>query len=462
MPLDSVLERFIKRSPVSVMARLAVGRAISPEWLDELFEAHRERQYTRELLFSTVIEMMGLVALGLRPSLHAAAKASELSVSMTAVYDKVKRVEPRVMRAMVQGSGERLSPLIAAMQPKGEATLVPGYRVRVVDGNHLPGSEKRVKSLRGFRGAALPGHSLVVYDPEQDLVVDMVPIEDAYAQERTAMPEVLERAQTGELWMGDRNFCTAGILTSLAQKEAGFIIREHGAHPNPTPQTEMMPVGRADTGTVFEQLVCIQHEDSAPLLLRRVELHLDEPTEDGDAVIRVLTNLPPDRMSGAECANLYRTRWSIEGMFQRLESALQSELKPLGQPRAALLGFAAAIVAYNVLSVLQKSLESAHPQAQDDGVEVSSYFLAHEVRATYGGMTVAVPEAAWSPYEELTPAELARTLVRIAKHANPARFRKHKRGPKKKTKKGYVSGLRARQHVSTARVLAAGRPPSTP
>jgi hypothetical protein len=42
-----------------------------------LFEQHRQRQYTRELLFSTVVDLMALVALGLRPSLHAAAQASD-------------------------------------------------------------------------------------------------------------------------------------------------------------------------------------------------------------------------------------------------------------------------------------------------------------------------------------------------------------------------------------------------
>ncbi|WP_228558104.1 hypothetical protein [Myxococcus sp. AB056] len=118
MAMGAVLERFIEKSPVSVMARLAVQRAVSPEWVDSLFEEHRERQYTRELMFSSVVEMMCLVAMGLRPSLHAAAKASNLSVSTTAVYDKVNRVEGRVVRALVQQSAERLAPVVSPMQSR--------------------------------------------------------------------------------------------------------------------------------------------------------------------------------------------------------------------------------------------------------------------------------------------------------------------------------------------------------
>lgn len=38
------------------------------EWVDALFESHCQRRYTRELLFSTMIDLMSLVVLGLQPS----------------------------------------------------------------------------------------------------------------------------------------------------------------------------------------------------------------------------------------------------------------------------------------------------------------------------------------------------------------------------------------------------------
>jgi len=79
------------------------------QWIDDVFETHRQRQYSRELLFSTVVELMSLVALGLRPSLHAAARRMpELGVSLAALYDKIKRTEPGILRAPVQGSTQSL------------------------------------------------------------------------------------------------------------------------------------------------------------------------------------------------------------------------------------------------------------------------------------------------------------------------------------------------------------------
>jgi len=81
MVMQSVLERFFKHSPAPVMARLALQRALEAAWIDELFELHRQSQYTRELLFSTTVEIMSLVAVGLRPSVHAAESAYQLTLA---------------------------------------------------------------------------------------------------------------------------------------------------------------------------------------------------------------------------------------------------------------------------------------------------------------------------------------------------------------------------------------------
>jgi hypothetical protein len=53
---------------VSVMARLLLQRAVRPGPIDEIFEAHRGLQSQRELLCSTVVEIMTLVSVGLCPA----------------------------------------------------------------------------------------------------------------------------------------------------------------------------------------------------------------------------------------------------------------------------------------------------------------------------------------------------------------------------------------------------------
>ncbi len=192
---DEVMKHFEQQAPVCVMARAVLQRAITPQWVDDVFAEHRQRRYPRELLFSTVVELMTLVSLGLSPSLYAAAtRARQLPVSLAALYEKVNRTEPAILRALVQGSAQRLEPVLAAWP--GTPSL-PGWRMRLLDGNHLAASEKRLAALRGQRGAALPGHALVVYEPDLGLVTDLVAIEDAHAQERSAMAPLIDCAGAG-------------------------------------------------------------------------------------------------------------------------------------------------------------------------------------------------------------------------------------------------------------------------
>jgi len=81
-----VFERFESHAPVSVMTRVALEHALPPSWVDEVFQTSLQRQYPRELLFSSVVELMMLVSLGLRPSLHAAAKKmAQLLVTLAAL-----------------------------------------------------------------------------------------------------------------------------------------------------------------------------------------------------------------------------------------------------------------------------------------------------------------------------------------------------------------------------------------
>jgi len=45
------------------------------------------------------------------------------------------------------------------------------------------------------------------------------------------------------------------------------------------------------------------------LELRRIEVHLEEPTEDGETVIWLLTNVPEEKLGASAVAELYRKRW---------------------------------------------------------------------------------------------------------------------------------------------------------
>jgi IS4 transposase len=454
MILDAVFKRFVAGSPITVMAQLGFERVFDPSWLDELFEAYRGRQYERELLFSTVVDVVALVALGLQPSVHAAARSREdLRVSLSSLYDKLNHTEPALGRALVQQSAQRLLPVVERFR-SGQTSLCPGYQVRIVDGNCLAPSEKRLKTLRKVRSAALPGRSLVVYDPDLSLVIDVLPSEDGHAGERTLMAELVRIAMPGELWIGDRAFCTYNIIAAWDHRGCSHLVREHGSNAKLSACGPLREQGRTDTGIVFEQLVdCLgPGPEDSPIRLRRIELHLNKPTEDGETVIALLTNLP-EEVTAVQIANLYRRRWTIESMFQKIESVLASEIKTLGYPRAALFSFCVALLGFNVLSMLQAAVETQHGIDPRSPAELSLYYVTNEVKRMHAGMMLALPQEHWSTLRSLPLSDFCNLLLHVAAFANPDAFRKTRRGPKQRVKKKPVPPSVAGAHVSTARLL---------
>lgn len=139
--------------------------------------------------------------------------------------------------------------------------LLPGYVVRIADGNHLGATEHRIKVLQSNLSGALPGQSIAVLDPQQMLVVDIFLNEDGHAQESSLLPSILETVQAQQVWLADRNFCTRKFLSGIAQKGGNFIIREHKSLPQQS-LSALTQRGEIETGKVLEQQVQISHDNT--------------------------------------------------------------------------------------------------------------------------------------------------------------------------------------------------------
>jgi len=192
-------------------------------------------------------------------------------------------------------------------------------------------------------------------------------------------------------------------------------------------------------------------ESGETMRVRRSTITLKEPTRDGDAALHILSNVPAPRASAAQVARLYGKRWSIETAFFEITTTLSCEINTLGYPKAALLTFCLALLAYNAVSLIKAALRSAHGR-QKVNDEVSSYSLSLEISRTYDGMMIAIPAPHWGLFRILSAQEFANVLRELASSVNLARYQKHPRGPKKKPpeRTTYQNG----QHVSTAKLLA--------
>lgn len=458
MIFGTILERFVERSPACVMVRGTMENVVTSDLLDRVFEQTAQRQYCRELLFSSVVDLLGLIATGARKSVNDAyqAEKEQFTVSIAAVYDKLQGVEVNVSRQMIRQTALRLTRVVRHLLPR-RSPLLPGYRVKIIDGNHLSATEHRIRELRFTRQGPLPGQALVVLDPELMLAIDVFPCEDGHAQERSLLPQVLETVEAKDLWIADRNFCTTGFLFGIAQQKGFYVIRQHASTLTYELLGNRRKIGRCPTGMVYEQSMRLDRPHGPPMVIRRITVELKKPTRDGETKIHVLTNVPPKDADARKMANLYLRRWTVENAFQELGQALHSEIKTLGYPKAALLSFCVALLAYNVISVVKSALAAVHGSALERH-SISGYYLAGEISATYCGMMIAVPAKQWERlFGPLTANRLASVLKFLAAKVRPDRFRKNVRGPRKPRPRNRISGKR-NHHVSTARIIAKRKP----
>jgi hypothetical protein len=446
--IPAAFEPFLEEAPLCVMTRLALESLFDPDRLDALFRNTAQRQYQKELLFSQVVELMTAVVLRVQPSVLAAFKKrqTQLPVSDQAVYDKLGCMELGVSAALVADSATQIAPVLQALDGRLPPWL-PGYRTRVLDGNHLSKTQRRLEVLQSTWAAALPGKVLAVYEQELDLVTHVFLTPDGHAQERSLLDDILPSVRSRDLWIADRNFCTLKFLFGIDAARAAFVIRQHGQLTGCL-LGKRRARGRCATGKVYEQTLQLEH-DGRTLNLRRITLVLDQPTQDGDTEIHLLTNLTAKAANAAQVADLYRQRWTIEGRFYEVTQTLNCEPNTLGYPPAALFAFCLALVTSNAVALLKAALRSVHDQKTV--AEMSSYYMALEVRETYRGMMIALPPALWARFQGLPAAALAEVLRQVARRVQPANYTKAKRGPKKppRPKGKYHNG----GHVSTHRLL---------
>jgi DDE family transposase len=446
--LPSVFATFVQQRPIAVMAHALLHRLFDPSRLDSLFERVADRCYHRQLRFSALVELMADVVLRIQPSVYAAyrSRSASLGISDTALYNKLARVELPLAAELVTDSAAQAAPVIDALGGR-QPSWLPGYRVRILDGNFLAATEHRLTELRTTWAAAMPGKVLVVLEPDTGLAVHVALTPDGHAQERSLCGDILPQARQRDLWVADRNFCTHKFLFGLARRQASFVVRQHGQTPG-KPVGKRRFLGTGPTGRVYEQTILFTHEGET-LVWRRVSVELDQATRDGDWVIHILTNVASEQADALKVAELYGKRWTIEGLFLEMTQMLGAEPSTLGYPPAALFAFCLGLQAANAVAVLKAALRAG--QGAEKADEVSGYYLGLEIEQASDGLRVAIPQGEWERLREMGLGPFAKWLKEVAARINLKKYEKTPRGPRKKRPPRTAPNG---GHVSTYKLLA--------
>jgi hypothetical protein len=454
MVLTELAQQFLRQSPFAFLTHATFEHVWTDDFLNDVFEENSIEQYTRDLFFSTAVDVLASVVLrgapSVRASYHEQRRREQLSVSLTSVYNKLNGIEPSTAAALVQRTAQRSETLISRMKA-AKPPLLPGFRVKVLDGNCIAATEHRLGVLREVKEAPRPGMSLVLLDPSLDLAIDCFPCENGHEQERALVDSVLNRVEEKDCVIADRNLCTTRMLFGLQERKAAFIIRQHGNCLGWQAEGERHVLGPVDSGFAYEQMIRATHKDGRTMLLRQVTVELDQPTRNGDTELHIVTNLSRKVARGQRIAQLYRERWKIEKLFLHLTEALRCEINTLGYPRAALFGFSLALAAYNVLSTVRAAVRKEH--GEEEEARLSENALAEEIGATTRGMMIALPLSSWRGFQKCSDEDFAGFLLEAVRAIDLQWYRRATRGPKKPApKRRRVGG--PSNHVATSKLIA--------
>lgn len=408
MDAHAIRNRLVEQAPFAMLVRGCIDWFFEPEFLDALAEDAFRTNYTRDIRFSDLVELLLPVVFdsgSVRTSFRSSARLAEVA-TLTSFYAKLNGVDPEASRELVRRTAGRAVSVMAGWPTREEPPL-PGYRVLALDGNHLAASERRLDGLTARN--ALPGLGLVVRDFASGLFLDLLPIADAYGREVSHAPALLRSLlRPGDCVVADREFCAADVFAAAADSGASFVIR-HRKSAHLHPQAELTPGVVADGRTIREQAVLYAGTGRA---VRAIRVELAEPTQDGDRVVTLLTNLPAE-VGAAAVATLYRGRRSIETAFHELAMALNGEVRTLAYPKAALLAFALATAVYNLLQTIRAAV--AAERGSDAAERLSVQLLCQEVKHHLPTLLLIFDRGEAEVRPEWDAAALRRWLRRLAK-----------------------------------------------
>ena len=444
MTTTEIAERFAKKAPVAVMIRGLLDFAFAPDFVNPIAERFRSSTYTRDIEFAHLIALLSDVVFRVHPSVRAAYRNNDhcrAVAGLKCFYEKLQHVEPAVIAGWVAAVADRVAPLVG--HPVS-AEPVRGFRLRMLDGNHSAPTDRRSDGLEDVP-APLPGQALVVRDFASGLLSRLLACADAHTNERALLDDVLPWFAAGDCVVADCNFCTEDFLTGRVKRGASFVVRHHGS-VGLQMVGERRRAGASPTGEIHEYGAKYAQTDG---VVRVVETALTTPTQSGQTIIRVLTDLTQKQADAMAVASVYLERRTIETAFQELEAGLQSEVSTLAYPRAALFAFGVAVAVYNLLQVVRTTVERQRARGRCQAL--SGTLMSQEVRSFWAGLGVALDGAPGFPAGDWTAGQMREWLAAWSASMDLTRYAKSVRGPKKpRPLPRHVSKT---HHGSTHRVL---------
>lgn len=252
------------------------------------------------------------------------------------------------------------------------------YQCLALDGKKLKYVLKRLKPLRGLKGNVLGGKLLVAQDMATGRAVAVEADKDGEAADNPLVPGTVAQVRAlahsrPHLWVGDRGFCDFKTLHLLSEGEDAFVIRHHkkcGFHPDPTIPESM---GKDDVGRVYREQWGWLGGPENKNRVRVRKITVDRPSGEP---FTLLTNLDADRYPAFDLLILYRRRWGIETMFQKVVQTYDLRHLIGGTPQATVFQAVFCLLLYNITLIVRDYVAEGAKRTPET---ISSHLLYNDI-----------------------------------------------------------------------------------
>lgn len=422
--MDRPSKATLARLPLAEATLLLWRWATSEDRLQAIWEKHRGRCYERVVSFALMVRLIAdaLLLYGSgRVGFQKNREQGELEASLQAAYGKLRRLPIAVSTALL---GECSAALVEAFSPwarwRGPASLRK-FRVVIIDGKALKHVAKRLKPMRGIRGAALGGRALVALDWSTELAFAMQALPDGEANEVVCVPALMTDVRqrlSGHvlLTVADRAFPAPKHLEELARDGNHFLVRYAKSQKFERDPSRPTRDGQDEQGRKFVESWGWLGGPNHPL--RRYVRMIDLRRSGGDNVTLITDLLDAEAYPAVDLLWLYGERWGIERAFQKVTEVFGLQGLIGSTPQACIFQFAFCLLLYNMLLVLRgyvaeaQDLEPEQLSAEQlfgdverqliawnvmiDQATTLSYFAAEPELPTLHERLQALASATWS------------------------------------------------------------------
>lgn len=378
--MDGFCEEVLARLPLAEAVMILWKRIADEEKLQAVFDKHRGRCYEKNIAFATVVRLVADAILRYKgsgnQSFSRAKELGDLDASTRAVYGKLGRMPIELSVGLFADMAEQLRELFPAETQRKTFAALRKYSILIIDGKTMKKVAKRLKPLRGVKGGVIGGKAIVASDFFTGLAMAMAADPDGDANDVRLLPrlvsDVRANADRPILFMADAQFCDLVQIGRFSEEENAYLLRFNAKVAFVRDESKAVSEGVDAQGRSYvdEYGKLGSNSNARQSYARRITL-----SREGEDAIAIVTNLlDAKKYPAAEMLDLYKQRWGIEQMFQKVTEVFSLERLIGGTPEATIFQFAFCLLLYNQTQVIRGYL-AKHQAMECERISMEQVFV---------------------------------------------------------------------------------------